>query len=158
MQGARAGGRLLRMPRREEFPTAEWQAEPEVRAAGGAVYRPAPEGEGIEVLVVHRPRYDDWSLPKGKLDPGETFEQAAIREVEEETGLRCKIERALGESFYIDHKGRYKLVRYWLMAAESGEFKSNHEVDEVRWLEPGAAVELLTHERDRELVETLSRA
>ena len=105
----------------------------QVEAAGGAVVR-----DGL-VAIVHRPRYDDWTLPKGKLDRGESFEEAALREVEEETGLRCRLGRELPSTSYTDHKGREKRVRYWLMEAEGGEFIPNDETDELRWLEPDEA-------------------
>jgi 8-oxo-dGTP diphosphatase len=120
-----------------------------VRAAGGLVVRDG------RVLVVHRPRYDDWSLPKGKLDPGETFEAAALREVEEETGLRCELGDELPEARYVDHRGRPKVVRYWLMRApdEDVAFAPNEEVDELAWLAPPDAVARLTYEHDRALVE-----
>jgi 8-oxo-dGTP diphosphatase len=117
-----------------------------IEAAGGIVF-----GDG-RVAVVHRPKYDDWTFPKGKLDQGEEFEEAALREVEEETGLRCRLGRELQSSTYTDTKGRPKLVRYWLMEPVSGEFSSNDEVDELRWLELHAAVALLTYEHDQELV------
>jgi 8-oxo-dGTP diphosphatase len=111
-------------------------------------------GEGVEVAVVHRPRYDDWSLPKGKLDPGETFEEAAVREVEEEIGARCDLGDELPPTTYRDNKGRLKLVRYWLMeASEAFDFAANDEVDELRWMAVEDAVELLSYERDQELVE-----
>jgi 8-oxo-dGTP diphosphatase len=114
-----------------------------VRAAGGVVLRHG------RVAVVHRPRYDDWSLPKGKLDPGETFEDAALREVEEETGLRCRVVRELPAVEY-EVRGRPKLVRYWAMEVEDETpFEPNDEVDELRWLEPGEAVALLSYDRDR---------
>ena len=122
----------------------------QVEAAGGVVMR-----DGF-VAIVHRPRYDDWTLPKGKLDPGESFEQAALREVEEETGLRCTLGRELPSTNYNDHKGRQKLVRYWLMEPEGGEFAPNDEVDELRWLEPEEALALLTYDRDRDLLLTLA--
>jgi 8-oxo-dGTP diphosphatase len=119
----------------------------EVRAAGGLVAR-----DGL-VCVVHRPKYDDWSLPKGKLDPGESFEDAALREVEEETGLRCRLGRELEEVRYIDNKGRPKVVRYWLMSVVSDlGFTPNAEVDELRWVGPAQALELLAYDHDRELV------
>jgi 8-oxo-dGTP diphosphatase len=121
----------------------------QVEAAGGVVMR-----DGL-VAVVHRPRYDDWTLPKGKLDAGESFEQAALREVEEEAGLRCRLVRELPSTSYADNKGRDKLVRWWLMEPESGDFAPNDETDELRWLEPGEARELLTYERDRELLEAV---
>jgi 8-oxo-dGTP diphosphatase len=122
----------------------------EVLAAGGLVLRDG------RVAVVHRPRYDDWSLPKGKLDEGEDFEQAALREVEEEIGLKCRLGRPLGETTYRDRKERIKLVRYFEMRPESGEFTPNDEVDEVRWLPLGEAGGLLTYEFDRALIAKVS--
>ncbi len=122
----------------------------EVKAAGGVVWRRG--AGGVEVAVVHRPRHDDWSLPKGKLDPGESWEDAALREVEEEIGLRCRLGRELPPVAYTDQKSRAKVVRYWMMEPEGGEFAANDEVDEVRWLIPGAAVGLLSYPHDRELV------
>jgi 8-oxo-dGTP diphosphatase len=121
-----------------------------VLAAGGLVLR------DDRVAVVHRPRYDDWSLPKGKLDEGEDFEQGALREVEEEIGLKCRLGRPLGETTYRDRKDRIKLVRYFEMHPESGEFTPNDEVDEVRWLPLGEAAGLLTYGFDRELIAKLS--
>ena len=125
-----------------------------VEAAGGVVVR---DGEaGTEVCVVHRPRYDDWSFPKGKLDPGETFEEAALREVREETGLTCRLGPELAFAHYEDNKGRPKLVRYWLMAViEDPGFEPNDEVDELRWLPMAEAAELLTYDRDRGLLDGL---
>ncbi len=123
----------------------------EVLAAGGLVWR--RQGDGVEVAVVHRPRYDDWSLPKGKLDAGEGFEEAALREVLEETGLRCRLGRTLGDTSYADRKDRPKLVRYYEMEPEGGEFAPNDEVDELRWLPPSDAGGLLSYDFDRELVE-----
>jgi 8-oxo-dGTP pyrophosphatase MutT (NUDIX family) len=117
----------------------------DVKAAGGLVRR-----DGA-VAVAHRPRYDDWSFPKGKLDPGETWEQAALREVEEEIGLRCRLGPELPPVEYAVSAGR-KVVRYWLMEPESGAFAPNEEVDEVRWLSPAEAAELLSYEHDRALL------
>ena len=125
----------------------------EVKAAGGVVWRRGPSG--VEIAVVHRPRHDDWSLPKGKLDEGESWEQAALREVFEEIGLRCRLGRELPSVAYRDHKGREKVVRYWMMEPEEGEFVPNDEVDDLRWLIPPAAVELLSYPHDRELVEAV---
>jgi 8-oxo-dGTP diphosphatase len=127
----------------------------EVLAAGGLVWRRA--GDGLEVAVVHRPRYDDWSLPKGKLDEGEDFEQAALREVEEETGLRCRLGRTLGDTSYHDRKDRPKLVRYFEMQPEGGEFEPNDEVDELRWVRLDEARDLLSYDFDRELIEKAER-
>jgi 8-oxo-dGTP diphosphatase len=128
-------------------------AEFEVNAAGGLVWRRADDG--VEVLLVHRPRYHDWSIPKGKLDAGEGFEEAARREVLEETGIACELGAKLPDVTYDDHKGRAKLVRYWTMAAPPGagsDFTPNDEVDELRWLAVGEARQLLSYERDRELL------
>jgi 8-oxo-dGTP diphosphatase len=125
--------------------------EPEVLAAGGLVVREAPSGVP-EVAVVHRPRYDDWSLPKGKLEPGEEWEAAALREIEEETGMRCELGEELAPARYVDRHGREKLVRWWRMSPVEGEFVPSSEVDQLRWLEPQAAIALLDYEHDRELV------
>ena len=121
-------------------------SEPEVLAAGGVVCRDG------RVALVHRPKYDDWTLPKGKLDPGEADEQAALREVEEETGLRCRLGRELPSIRYDDRHGHSKQVRYWEMEPESGEFVPNDEVDEIRWLPPGEALALMTYDRDRDVL------
>ena len=123
----------------------------EVKAAGGVVWRRA--GETIAIAVAHRPRYDDWSLPKGKLDEGESWEDAAVREVEEETGIRCRLGEELEPVSYQDRKGRAKVVRYWLMEPEDDvAFTPNDEVDEMRWLSPEVAVGILSYPHDRELV------
>ena len=140
-----------------------------VRAAGGVVRR------GDRIAVVHRPKYDDWSLPKGKLDPGETAEEAALREVEEETGIRPRLGRHLGRTEYLDRKGRPKVVDYWEMSAAeegdppdggdsaeagdpaaAGEFQPNDEIDDLRWLSPREAADVLTYPFDRELVARLA--
>ena len=122
----------------------------EVKAAGGVVWRRA--GDTIAIAVAHRPRYDDWSLPKGKLDPGEGWQEAALREVEEETGLRCKLLDELEPVAYRDPKQRSTLVRYWLMEPVSGAFEPNKEVDRFEWLALDDAVARLTYDHDRELV------
>jgi 8-oxo-dGTP pyrophosphatase MutT (NUDIX family) len=126
-----------------------------IEAAGGVVWREG--GDGVEVVVVHRPRYDDWSFPKGKLDKGETFEQAARREVEEETGIRCSLGEELPEVRYADRNQREKRVRYWRMQPERGTFAPNEEVDEMRWLPVAAARKTLTYERDREVLDDFAR-
>jgi 8-oxo-dGTP diphosphatase len=119
----------------------------QVKAAGGVVWR-AGAHDGVEVAVVHRPRYDDWSFPKGKLDPGEGWEEAALREVREEIGLECALGRELSPVAYEDRHGRPKAVRYWLMEPRGGRFEPNDEVDEVRWLAPQAAAGLLSYPHD----------
>jgi 8-oxo-dGTP diphosphatase len=126
--------------------------EPEILAAGGVLWRRAGDGRR-EFAVVYRPKYDDWTLPKGKLDPGESFEEAAVREVEEETGMRCRLGRRLGDTHYRDRHDRPKLVQWWAMECDrdSGEFAPNDEVSKLEWLPPEQARERLTYERDREL-------
>ena len=130
--------------------------EAEVRAGGGVVVRDG--GGRIEVVLVHRPRYDDWSLPKGKLEPGESFEAGALREVEEETGFRCELGDELSPISYHDRKGRLKIVRYWAMSVLDGEFTPNEEVDVLEWLPLGTAAERLDYEHDRKLLSELPAA
>lgn len=127
-----------------------------VRAAGGAVWRPG--GDGVEVLLVHRPKYDDWSLPKGKADPGEDDLDCARREVEEETGLVCQAGAELGSVEYIDRYGRPKVVRYWAMRPMSGDFAPNHEVDAVRWVGLDDATGLLTYPHDAAIITRLAES
>src|SRR3954465_13110461 len=125
--------------------------DPEVKAAGGVVVRDG------RIAVVHRPKYDDWSLPKGKLDPGEGFEGAGLRGVGAGTGRRTSLVRELPSTEYNDSKGRSKLVRYWEMEPIDGDFAANDEVDELRWLTPEEAEATLTYDRDRELVRAVNR-
>jgi 8-oxo-dGTP diphosphatase len=130
-------------------------AEAEIQAAGGVLFRVTADGH--QFAIVHRPRYDDWSLPKGKLEPGEGFAAAALREVEEETGFRCELDEELPEVHYaVD--GRPKLVRYWLMRVEGGEFRANEEVDELRWERAGGARALLDYEQDARLIDQAEAA
>ena len=103
------------------------------------------------VLLVHRPQYDDWTFPKGKLEPGESWEDAAVREVEEETGLRVEAGEQVGRTYYDDKYGRSKEARYFLMLTDDDAIARN-EVDEVRWIPLDDASALLTYERDRELL------
>lgn len=126
-----------------------------VRAAGGVPWRRSDDG-AVEVLVIHRERYGDWTLPKGKLDPGETWEQAAVREVWEETGIVPVLGEELGVTEYRDRYGRPKQVRYWamLVAADAG-FTPNHEVDERRWEPAPAAAHTLTYGHDRAILAQL---
>jgi 8-oxo-dGTP pyrophosphatase MutT (NUDIX family) len=128
---------------------------PIVAAAGGAVWRRADDG-ALEVVVVHRPRYDDWSLPKGKLDAGEHALTAAVREVGEETGLQVVVGRRSVRTSYPVPEG-VKRVDYWVMQAVGGTFEPNHEVDELRWLPVDAAAALCSHEPDRVVVADLAR-
>jgi 8-oxo-dGTP diphosphatase len=118
-----------------------------IQAAGGVVVRDG------RVLLIYRERYPDWSLPKGKVEPGETWEEAALREVWEETGVRCELGAYLGETHYEVEYGA-KTVRWWAMTTEDEPGPSN-EVDAVRWATPEEAAELLTYERDREMVNRL---
>ena len=121
-----------------------------VRAAGGIVLR--GEGPDRSVALVHRPRYDDWSFPKGKLDADEDEATAAVREVEEETGLRCRLGPSVGAVTYRDLRGRAKVVRYFRMDADGGRFTPNHEVDELRWVPIEDAAGLLSYAHDRSLL------
>jgi 8-oxo-dGTP diphosphatase len=118
-----------------------------VRAAGGVVVRDG------EVVLVHRPAYDDWTFPKGKAEEDETDEDCALREVHEETGLRCRLGDELSPTEYTDSRGRPKRVRWWRMEpiADDG-FTPNDEVDEVRWVSPADAAQLLTYGRDHALL------
>jgi 8-oxo-dGTP diphosphatase len=125
-----------------------------VRAAGGIVLRAGDSG-GWEVAVVHRPEHLDWSLPKGKLEPGESPTECALREVREETGYSCHLGRFVGEVEYPDRRGRVKVVDYWLMQPTEGAFSPNPEVDELRWLPIPAAVAILSYPHDRQLLESV---
>jgi 8-oxo-dGTP diphosphatase len=104
---------------------------------------------------VHRPKYDDWSFPKGKCVDGESDEACALREVAEETGLRCELFEEVGQTSYRDGRGRAKIVRYWRMRAVEGEFVAADEVDEIKWVTPEAAGKLLSWSRDLALLERL---
>jgi 8-oxo-dGTP pyrophosphatase MutT (NUDIX family) len=120
-----------------------------VRAAGAVLV------DGERIALVHRPRYDDWTLPKGKHEPGEDDIAAALREVQEETGFHGRIERDLGVVRYtVEKQGAVlpKVVRYYVMRVEAGAFEPSHEVDELRWVTREQAAQLLTYERDREVL------
>lgn len=125
--------------------------EVEVRAAGGVVLRPAEHG--VETLVVHRPGHQDWSLPKGKLDPGEDWHEAAVREVHEETGVTARLGVELAPTHYTDRRGRAKQVRWWTMPVVDVEPRTpDDEVDELAWVPVDRVGDLLTYDSDRALV------
>ncbi len=128
---------------------------PDVVAAGAVLWRPGPDGRP-EVAIAHRPRYDDWSLPKGKLDRGETPPAAAVRELAEETGFAAQLGPRLGEVHYQVPEGR-KVVHYWSARAGDGGFTPGDEVDRLRWLEPGAAHSLVSYPHDREVLRRFVR-
>lgn len=133
-----------------------------IKAAGGVVWRLAENQDGakVEVAIIHRPRYDDWSIPKGKLAPGETALEGGLREVHEETGYRVQPGRPLGEVRYLKKSGggaREKVVNYWAMRAIGGDFSPSPEVDEMRWIPLDEAHELVTRASDREVLERFSR-
>jgi 8-oxo-dGTP pyrophosphatase MutT (NUDIX family) len=127
-------------------------SEPVVRAGGGIVWRHGEDG-AVEVVLIHRPAYDDWSFPKGKLHRGETEAEAALREVQEETGLRCRLGREVGTSAYRDPRRRPKTVRYWAMTPIGGTLRPANEVDDARWVPLDEARAALTYERDRRILD-----
>jgi 8-oxo-dGTP diphosphatase len=127
-----------------------------VHAAGGIPLRHAAGGSP-EIALVHRPARADWSFPKGKVEPGESFEDCARREVREETGLRCRLGSFVGSTEYRDRKDRPKVVLYWLMVPEGGSFRENDEVDDLRWVDLHAARQLLSYDRDRDLLAVLAQ-
>lgn len=135
----------------------EGRLAPEIRAAGGAVLR-VGAGRQIDVLLVHRPGHRDWTLPKGKVEPGESEEDCALREVAEETGFECLLGPELGESRYRDRRGRPKGVRYWTMTVRVGAFQPNSEVDEIRWVSLPSAGRELSYPGDRAILEALEPA
>jgi 8-oxo-dGTP pyrophosphatase MutT (NUDIX family) len=124
-----------------------------IRAAGGVVTRAGLDG--LEVVLVHRPRYEDWTLPKGKAHFGERDEDCALREVEEETGLRCELGDELPSTSYVDGKGRDKVVRYWRMRPLDGILRPQNEVDAAEWVWIATARERLSYDRDRGILDAL---
>ncbi len=136
---------------------------PVIRAAGGVVWRRGvqPTGEdGIVVAVIHRPRYDDWSLPKGKLAPRESELEGAVREVLEETGFHVRVGRPLGETRYekaTDSGPRLKIIHWWAMQAEEGAFAPTREVDKLRWLSLADAAAVITRPSDHDVLERFAR-
>ncbi|MDL9944133.1 NUDIX hydrolase [Gordonia sp. ABSL11-1] len=127
-----------------------------VWAAGGVLWRPTRDGS-VEIGVVHRPDYDDWTLPKGKIDPDETLVATAAREIREETGQLARLGRHLRDVRYRLPNGNQKRVRYWSARALGGDFEPDHEVDELRWVEIDAAPALLTHRLDRSVLAEFRR-
>ena len=117
-----------------------------MRAAGGVIFR--GQFSEPEIVIVHRPRYDDWTFPKGKAESGETDEQTALREVLEETGFECNLGEELPSVTYRDHKDRSKIVRYWVMTVNAGAFEPNDEVDVLEWVSATEAGERLTYDHD----------
>ncbi len=144
-------GRHQQIPRRPEKEFARTTL-----AAGAVLWRGALPGEGsvegIEVACIHRPHYDDWSLAKGKLDPGESLVTTAVREIWEETGYRVRLGKLLGKTIY-PVKNTTKVVYYWTGEVTGGEFVPNDEVDEIRWLPLDEAKELMTYDLDRQVLE-----
>ena len=132
----------------------EGRLAPEIRAAGGAVLRAASDRRG-EVLLVHRPGHRDWTLPKGKIERGESDEECALREVAEETGFECLLGPELGETRYRERRGREKSVRYWIMTVRDGTFQPNSEVDEVRWVPLSTAARELSYPGDRAILDAI---
>jgi 8-oxo-dGTP diphosphatase len=128
-----------------------------VLAAGGVVWRRAADG-GMEVVLIHRARNDDWSIPKGKLDPGETDEEAARREVEEETTLLVDLGPELPSTTYLDRSGKQKRVRYWAMTVTSGSPNGANEVDHAEWVPIAVARSRLSYARDAGVLDGLAAA
>ncbi|MGB8942208.1 MAG: NUDIX hydrolase [Streptomyces sp.] len=123
-----------------------------VLAAGCVLWRRSSSGAGVELALVYRPKWADWSHPKGKLKRGEDARDGALREVLEETGMACDLGPELPTAFYIDGQGRPKEVRYWAAEAAGGTFVPNAEVSRLVWLPPVEASELVTRERDAALI------
>jgi 8-oxo-dGTP pyrophosphatase MutT (NUDIX family) len=155
------GGNVSTRPPRPRRPK---QPKPEVRAAGGVIWREVTVADEAgatrlsgEIVLIHRPRYDDWSFPKGKLNRGEAYRRAALREVREETGLVCEVGEELPSTVYTDGKGRTKLVRYWIMRVVGVEpWAPNDEVDQRRWVPIDEAGRLLTYDHDRDILAELA--
>ena len=129
----------------------------EVRAAGGVVTRIGAAG-ALEVVLVHRGHYDDWTLPKGKAERGESDEECALREVEEETGLRCELGDELPPVHWRDRLDRPKVSRYWLMSVVGGDAVAQNEIDAVEWLPVEEAMARLSYARDAEVLRAVPRA
>ena len=142
------------MPR--QIPPNAVPASKAVLAAGAVLWRPGSDATVPEIAIVHRPRYDDWSLPKGKVDPGETEPVTAVREVAEETGYRSHLGRRLTAVSYPVEQG-VKKVRYWTARAVGGEFSPNSEVDELKWLPVAEAMKELGYPHDRKVLRRFTK-
>ncbi len=130
-----------------------------IRAAGGVIWRPSEWLPGkVDVVLVHRPAYDDWSLPKGKAERDESDEDTAVREVREETGLAVELGAELPSTRYLDRYAKPKVVRYWVMKPVSGDLKGSNEVDAARWLPFDRARQMLSYERDQPVLDALPEA
>lgn len=127
----------------------------QIRAAGGLVVR--PRADGVDVLMVHRRQFGDWTIPRGKVTRGESDEAAAVREVAEETGLRCELGQEAGVMHYRDRRARDKQARYWLMVPRSGRFRATREVDRCEWMDIGAAAQAATRSGERDLLAGVAR-
>lgn len=131
----------------------------EIHASGGVIVRlGGHEKDQPFYALVHRPRYGDWSFPKGKLESGENHLECALREVYEETGYRCSAGQELASTKYLDHLGRNKIVRYWLLEITEGNFSPNEEVDAIAWLPFHLAEGTLTYRHDREVLSSAQEA
>jgi len=127
-----------------------------VLAAGAVLWRPNGDASAPEVAIIHRPRYNDWSLPKGKVDPGETEPVAAVREIQEETGYSSHLGRRLAAVSYPVEQG-IKKVRYWAAQRGAGEFTPNAEVDELKWLPVAEAMKQLEYPHDRKVLRRFAK-
>lgn len=125
-------------------------AQGQIRAGGGIVVR--PRADSVDVLMVHRRQFGDWTIPRGKVAGGEDDETAALREVAEETGLACELGEEAGVMHYRDRKAREKLARYWLMTPRSGRFRATAEVDRCEWMDIHAAARAATRSGERDLL------
>ena len=137
--------------------SAPQQAPERVKAAGVVLWRPGRESDEPELALIHRPKLDDWTFPKGKLKEGERSKEAARREALEETGMRVELGSRLPTQRYLA-KGRPKRVRYWSAVRISGRFTPNREADLLEWLPALVARRRLSYRHDRELVDALLKS
>jgi 8-oxo-(d)GTP phosphatase len=132
-------------------------ASKKVLAAGAVLWRSSDDGGEPEVALIHRPRYDDWSLPKGKVDVGESEPVTAVREIREETGYSSHLGRRLTSVSYPVETQGIKKVQYWAARTVDGEFTPNDEVDEVKWLPVSAAIKQLQYPHDRKVLRRFAK-